>query len=1301
MNARRILSVLLCFTLLFTLYPLAAPAEEVPAAPHINSPANGSFTNNNRPTYSGTAEAGMTIEVKVDGVSAGSAPADASGNWSITQSTFLTEGSHDVYAVASDGAGHTSAPSNTNTFTVDTVSPAAPVVTAPANGSSINDNRPAYQGMAEPNSTVTVISDGVAQGTTTTDGTGSWSFTQPAPLADGPHTVKAMARDAAGNVGADSNTNTFTMDTTPPASPSVITPANGSITNDNTPVYSGTADQNSTTTVIVDGSAAGTVSADASGNWSFAPASGLSDGPHTVRATAADALGNTSAGSNVNTFTVDTTPPAAPMITWPYSGSSTRFNTPVHSGTAEPGSTVAVIVDGIELGTATANGSGNWSFAQQIQLNEGSHTVRAAATDAAGNTSVDSNTNNFTVDTSPPATPVVSTPADGSGTNDITPDITGTAEANSTVTVKVDGSSFGTTTANGAGGWSFTQPVPLPDGNHIVGAVATDAAGNTSADSNTNTFMVDTVPPAPPVLNSPPNGYSTNYSTPSYVGTAEAGTAVKIYVDGAIAGTVTANEFGIWLLIQPTPLADGSHTVKAKTADAYGNTSQDSNVSTFTVDIIPPANPSVLPLTGRAAYSPQPTFFGSAELNNTVVIYVDHDDVGTVAASEAWNFTQPTRLSEGVHIMYAMARDAAGNYSSCSNMITFTVDTVPPAAPEITAPLNGSTTNDSTPEITGTGEALSAILLYMNGNYAGTVTAEGSGKWSFTPVQSLADGNHTVKALARDAAGWDSAFSAESTFTVDTSLPVSIAAILGVTAPVKGAAPVAHITETNEYTGTVSWSPADAAFKPGTVYTATVTLSAKAGLTFRGVPANFFTVNGAAAANEAGTGVIKAVFPATAVFVNAQLNPAAFTYDLYAPAGAAAHITFNDAQSVTGVVLGSKTLASPIDFTVIGNTLTIQKSFFAGLGLKKADSLSFRILFNAGAEAVLTVSAIDSAPAMYNVSFYDRNEAYTVKTVQAGTSVGSALWPANPRWSGHTFGGWYTGQNGTGSAFTANTAVNDAVNVYAKWSASTSDSSQEDEEQTPQPQVLLNGGTTNMVTLNPDPGGSGTQILTVGSGGLALLMQPGFQLSVFSFSQPPAAPVYMPPSVIQSLYGSTLTNLPAPPASSQFGYSGFASMTFPGGLISGAGGGLGTLTYQTDIGSASMPSNLLGSGGAQGTLIGTEGDATITILSGGIGAGPGGPGSLSAPSGNLQVTCFAMSMGDDQVLQSDPAAQVLISIPYTLTGPAVDNPQNLVVMHIDESGGTSIIPGSQYNRETGTMDFSTTLFGSFVILYQP
>jgi len=92
---------------------------------------------------------------------------------------------------------------------------------------------------------------------------------------------------------------------------------------------------------------------------------------------------------------------------------------------------------------------------------------------------------------------------------------------------------------------------------------------------------------------------------------------------------------------------------------------------------------------------------------------------------------------------------------------------------------------------------------------------------------------------------------------------VDIAAIPGVTAPVVGATPVAAITATAQYTGTVAWSPADATFAASTVYTATITLTAKPGFTFTGVTANFFTVAGATATNLADSGVVTAVFPIT------------------------------------------------------------------------------------------------------------------------------------------------------------------------------------------------------------------------------------------------------------------------------------------------------------------------------------------------------------------------------------------------------------------------------------------------------
>jgi len=91
--------------------------------------------------------------------------------------------------------------------------------------------------------------------------------------------------------------------------------------------------------------------------------------------------------------------------------------------------------------------------------------------------------------------------------------------------------------------------------------------------------------------------------------------------------------------------------------------------------------------------------------------------------------------------------------------------------------------------------------------------------------------------------------------------------ITGVTKPVAGETPATAITNSEQYTGTVSWSPAitGGKFAPLTDYTATITLTAKAGYTFNGVPENFFTVadTSTAATNPANSGVITAVFPKT------------------------------------------------------------------------------------------------------------------------------------------------------------------------------------------------------------------------------------------------------------------------------------------------------------------------------------------------------------------------------------------------------------------------------------------------------
>lgn len=96
-----------------------------------------------------------------------------------------------------------------------------------------------------------------------------------------------------------------------------------------------------------------------------------------------------------------------------------------------------------------------------------------------------------------------------------------------------------------------------------------------------------------------------------------------------------------------------------------------------------------------------------------------------------------------------------------------------------------------------------------------------------------------------------------------TDKVITQSAIPGVVAPVRGEKPVATVIDAEQFTGTVRWAPSGNTFAASTEYTATVVLKPKAGWTLTGVPTNFFTVAGAKAANDAGSGTVTAVFPET------------------------------------------------------------------------------------------------------------------------------------------------------------------------------------------------------------------------------------------------------------------------------------------------------------------------------------------------------------------------------------------------------------------------------------------------------
>src|SRR5262245_33401972 len=407
------------------------------------------------------------------------------------------------------------------------------------------------------------------------------------------------------------------------------------ITNDNTLTLTGTAPANSTVNVYDGGTLLGTATANVSGTWTFTTGA-LSDATHSFTATATDGSGNVSVASTALGVTVDTVAPGAPIIS-SYSTDSgavgdgiTNDNTLTLTGTAAAGSTVSIYDGATLLGTATANGSGAWTFTTGT-LADAIHSFTATATDAAGNASAASTALGVTVDASAPAGPTISSCSTDRGTvgdgitNDNPLTLNGTAVAGSTVSIYDGATLLGTATANGSGAWTFTTGV-LSDATHSFTATAGDVAGNISAPSTALSVTVDTVAPGAPTISS----YSTdsgtvgdgitNDNTLTLTGTAAAGSTVNTYDGSTLLGTATANGSGAWTFTTGT-LADATHSFTARASDAAGNMSAVSAALSVTVDTVAPSAPTI------SAYSTDSGTIGDGITNdNTLTL------TGTAAA---------------------------------------------------------------------------------------------------------------------------------------------------------------------------------------------------------------------------------------------------------------------------------------------------------------------------------------------------------------------------------------------------------------------------------------------------------------------------------------------------------------------------------------------------------------------------------------------------------------------------------------------------------------------------------------------
>jgi hypothetical protein len=319
-------------------------------------------TYNRTPTISGTAIASSTITVYDGASSLGTTTADDSGNWSFTPGSNLSIDTHSITATVTI-SGQTSSASSPETLVIQSVSAPTVTVTSPT-----YNRTPTISGTAVASSTITVYDGASSLGTTTTNGSGNWSFVPSSNLSIATHSITATVT-ISGQTSSASSPETLVIQSVSAPTISVTSP-----TYNRTPTISGTAVASSTITVYDGASSLGTTTTNGSGNWSFVPSSNLSVATHSITATATIS-GQTSSASSPETLVINGV--SSPTVTFT---TPTTNRTPTISGTAIATGLIKIYDGSTYIGYSIADGSGNWSFTPNSDLSIGSHSISATTT---------------------------------------------------------------------------------------------------------------------------------------------------------------------------------------------------------------------------------------------------------------------------------------------------------------------------------------------------------------------------------------------------------------------------------------------------------------------------------------------------------------------------------------------------------------------------------------------------------------------------------------------------------------------------------------------------------------------------------------------------------------------------------------------------------------------------------------------------------------------------------------------------------------------------------------------------------
>lgn len=515
-----------------------------------------------------------------------------------------------------DAAGNPGAAASQLSLTFDTQPPGKPAVPTSLQGNVTNVSTPRLMGSgAEANTTVTIY-QGVSELTqVTADAYGFWEYLLPSQ-AQGTHAFTVTYSDAAGNISVRSDALNITIDTTAPTVSAVADIGSGFVKAGATTTITFTFSEDPGATftksdLVVTGGTVGDVTGSGTTRTvTFTPLEG-SSGEARVKLAAGtykDAAGNNGAAMADLVFNYDTEPPAKPAAPISLDGDFANVAKPRLQGTGvEAGGSVIIYNGTSELGTVEVAAGGAWTYTPTSALAEGTYNFSVVYLDAAGNASVKSDTLSVTIDTTPPTQTIGSlVMTNDSGvtgdfvTNQAGVQLQGTLSAalgpGERVLVSTDGgSTYAQATVSGTS-WTFDATLA---GAGQFQVVVQDQAGNKGTPLSQN-YVFDNVAPSAP---STPdmtaasdtglldNDNITANTQPTFTGTAENGSTVKLYIDGAVVGQGTAHATtGAWTITLTNPIsADGTYEIVARATDVAGNEGPASLSLPITIRTTPPS----------------------------------------------------------------------------------------------------------------------------------------------------------------------------------------------------------------------------------------------------------------------------------------------------------------------------------------------------------------------------------------------------------------------------------------------------------------------------------------------------------------------------------------------------------------------------------------------------------------------------------------------------------------------------------------------------------------------------------------